>query len=115
MPHWGKSVATPGLAEPLVAVTGSQRPYIFDLPNLLSLPQGFEYRFRYRHCWVSPSIVRDLGAGKKDYVGRQMLVLFHSQESSRLIPIRAGTILGIEAIGPMTFVRFRVGDFFKVD
>lgn len=99
---------------PLLAVTGSQRPYIFDLPNLLSLPSGLEFRFRYRHCWVSDEIVQQLSStSTKHFVGREMVVLFHSEDSGRLLPIRAGSILGIEIIGPMTYVRFRVGAFFK--
>jgi hypothetical protein len=100
---------------PLVAVTGSQRPYIFDLPYLLSLPTGFEFRFRYRHRWVSQNVVRRVIDHHENFSGRELVVLFHSQDTKRLIPIRAGVVIGIESIGPMIFLRFRVGEFPRID
>jgi hypothetical protein len=99
---------------PLLTVTGSQRPYIYDLPHLLSLPAGFEFRFRYRHRWVDTTILAAIARNPHAYVGRRIVVIFHSQDSKRVIPIRLATILGIEPIGPMVFVRFRAGAFFKV-
>src|SRR6185503_14948358 len=102
-------------SNPLLAVTGSQRPYIFDLPHLISLPKGFEFRFRYRHRWVEKGLVKALTADPSLFVGREIVILYHSQEHKRVIPIRRGTILGLESLGPMVFVRFRVGEFVKVD
>lgn len=100
---------------PLLAVTGSQRPYIFDLPHLLSLPNGFEFRFRYRHRWVEKALVSAIASDPGSLVGREIVLLFHSQPSRRIIPIRRGTVIALESIGPMIFVRFRVGDFVKID
>jgi len=100
---------------PLLTVTGSQRPYIYDLPHLLSLPVGFEFRFRYRHRWVDRSISNAIAQNAQAYMGRRVVVIFHSQERKRVIPVRIATILGIEAVGPMMFVRFRAGEFFNVD
>jgi hypothetical protein len=96
---------------PLVAVTGSQRPYIFDLPHLLSLPKGFEFRFRYRPRWVEEKLVEQVVNQGETFAGREMVILFHSQDSKRLIPVRRGEVIAIESIGPMIFLRFRVGDF----
>jgi hypothetical protein len=101
--------------KPLVAVTGSQRPYVFDLPHLLAVPSGFEFRFRYRHKWVSESIQRELSEHSEAFRGRDLIVLFHSQETQRLIPLRKCTIVGLENLGPMIFLRFRVGPFASVD
>lgn len=102
-------------AKALITVTGSQRPYIYDLPHLLSLPSGFEFRFRYRHRWVDKTMVDVVSKDNRAYAGRQVVILFHSQDSKRVIPVRLATVLGIEAIGPMIFVRFRAGVFFKAD
>lgn len=96
---------------PLVAVTGSQRPYIFDLPHLLSLPKGFEFRFRYRPRWVEQKLVEQIVNQGETFAGREMVFLFHSQDSKRLIPVRRGEVIAVESIGPMIFLRFRVGDF----
>src|SRR4051812_43397128 len=83
-------------ARPLLAVTGSQHPYIFDLPHLLSLPEGFEFRFRYRHSWVDPRILADVGRHPSAFAKRDVIILFHSQESRQIIPIRKGTVIGLE-------------------
>lgn len=104
----------PGFNAPLLAVTGSQRPYIFDLPHLISLPTGFEFRFRYRHRWVEKALVQSILTNDDDLVGREIVILFHSRDSKRIIPIRRGIILGVESIGPMIFLKFRVGEFVKV-
>src|SRR5690349_8653050 len=91
---------------PLVAVTGSQRPYIFDLPHLLSLPKGFEFRFRYRPRWVDEKLVAQIVNHGETFAGRQMVILFHSQDSKRLIPVRRGEVIAFESVGPMIFLRF---------
>lgn len=96
---------------PLVAVTGSQRPYIFDLPHLLSLPKGFEFRFRYRPRWVDQELITQIADRGETFAGREMVILFHSQDSKRLIPVRRGVVIGFEWVGPMIFLRFRVGEF----
>ena len=100
---------------PLLTVTGSQRPYIYDLPHLLSLPSGFEFRFRYRHRWVSQEILDAIAKNGQAYAGRQVAIIFHSQDTQRVIPVRMATVLAIEPIGPMIFVRFRAGTFFRAD
>lgn len=107
---------------PLVAVTGSQRPYIFDLPQLLSLPDGFEYRFRYDRVWVADELRHELDqlrAGEANpserlLAGQALFVVFHSQERKALLPVRCCTVIGVELLGPMVFVRFRVGPLVRV-
>ncbi len=115
--------ATPAVEKPLVAITGSQPPYIFDLPQLLSLPDGVEFRFRYSYEWVSDelrtALGRDVGRHRRWFegpclTGKTLLLVFHSQESQRLLPLRRCTIVGAELLGPMVFVRFRVGPFASV-
>lgn len=107
----------------LIAVTGSQHPYIFDLPQLLSLPDGFEFRFRYRLQWVAADLRRELEElrwyswirkSEKVLAGRSLVLVFHSQEQRRLVPIRLCTVIAIELLGPMVFVRFRVGPIVRV-
>jgi hypothetical protein len=108
---------------PLVAVTGSQRPYIFDLPQLLSLPDGFEFRFRYHRIWVADDLEQELESlrnwkdvkpSQRMLAGETLFLVFHSQEQKRLAPVRCCTIIGIEPLGPMVFVRFRVGPVARV-
>lgn len=102
-------------ARPLIAITGSQKPYVYDLPHLLALPDGFEFRFRYRHQWVAPDIRRDLAAANTRHQGNDVILVFYSHETKRLLPLRKCTLVGLEDIGPMVYMRFQVGPFATVD
>jgi hypothetical protein len=100
-------------ATTLVAVTGSTVPYIYDLPHLLSLPPGFEGRFRYDRRWVDPQVRQALEAKEsaKALGGAKVLLTFHSRESRRLLPVRAGTVISVERLGPLYYLRFTVEEF----
>jgi|GEM_PF-3463657 len=91
----------------LFAVTGAERPYIFDLPHLLSLPWGFEFRFRYRETWVENKLVESLRAGA-DFADRKLIILFHSKHTERLLPIRSCRVVALEELGPVFYLRFAV-------
>ena len=93
------------------AITGSQRPYIYDLPQVLSLPEGFEFRFRYRHKWISNDVCDLIRSNPESLAGKGLVLLFHSQETKRVIPIRRATIVRVEEFGPLVHIRFRVGPF----
>ena len=82
-----------GRSELLVAVTGSQEPYIYDLPHLLSLPAEFEFRFRYRAFWVEPEVLAQVRSDRHAFAGSTLVILFHSQDKSRVLPIRRATII----------------------
>src|SRR6266513_572101 len=96
---------------PLVAVTGSQAPYIYDLPLLLSLPDGFEFRFRYHQIWVSNDVLREVDCTPQNMLRQPLIIVFHSQEQKRLLPLRRCTIVGIDKLGPLVFLRFALGPF----
>jgi hypothetical protein len=102
------------VAPTLIAITGSQKPYIYDLLHLLSLPAGFEGRFRYQSRWVSNATLDEIQTAPKRLVGRPLLLFFHSQDTSRLIPLRRATVVEAEVIGPVVFLRFSVGGFFDL-
>ena len=104
----------PTTVTPLVAVTGSQPPYIYDLPLLLSLPDGFEFRFRYHQMWVSNDVLRELEYTPRNALRRPLIVVFHSQEQKRLLPLRMCSVIGIDRLGPLVFIRFALGPFVKV-
>jgi len=99
--------------ETFFAVTGSQRPYIYDLPQVLSLPQGFEFRFRYRHQWIDGQLWDRIRNRPESFEGQDLLLLFHSQEEKRIVPLRRASIVRIEELGALVFIRFRLGEFVK--
>jgi len=99
--------------EAFFAVTGSQRPYIYDLPQVLSLPHGFEFRFRYRHQWIDNRLWDRIRNDAKSFEGRDLILLFHSQEEQRIVPLRRATIVRVEELGALVFIRFRLCEFVK--
>lgn len=96
--------------EAMVAVTSSTIPYLYDLPHILSLPRGFEARFRYFVDWVAPDVARSAdGAGL--FKGQDLILVFHSLETSRLLPLRSGKVIELKRRGPMYHLRFVVQEF----
>src|SRR5713101_2514365 len=108
------NVSVTAQVTPLVAVTGSQPPYIYDLPLLLSLPDGFEFRFRYHQIWVSNDVLGEMQSTPDQLLHRPLMVVFHSQEQKRLVPLRSCEVIGIDKLGPLVFLRFTVGPFVHV-
>jgi hypothetical protein len=95
----------------LVAITGSDVPYLYDLPQFQALPEGFEYRFRYKRTWVAPKVIESVKACAKNYVGQEVFLVFHSKIRKALIPLRFARVAAIELLGSIVFVRFRVSKF----
>ena len=62
----------------LVAVTSTNAPYLYDTPNVLSLPDGAEFRFRYQEKWTEAAL-RELAIGSADHLkGATVALGFHS-------------------------------------
>src|SRR3954463_2651088 len=97
--------------EPLVAVTSTNRPYLYDTPNVLSLPVGTEFRFRYQGRWVDPAIRNCVLGSPKELDGARLILVCHSQDTGHLIPLREAKVVRVEVLGPVTYVRFRAGAF----
>lgn len=101
--------------DPLVAITSSAAPYLSDVPQLLSLPPSFEFRFRYRRTWIEKSLLADIDDPVKREAliegQSEVLLLFHSLEEAALLPLRRCKLLRIEPLGPIVYVVFAVGDY----
>jgi hypothetical protein len=100
--------------KPLIAVTGSDKPYLYDLPHLLSLPAGFEFRFRYRHEWIEEELAAAIVRDPKSVRGRGLFIVFHSTSRSKVLPVRRATVVDVESAGAVVYLRFRVGGFIAV-
>ena len=94
----------------LIAVTGSKKPYLYDLPAVLALQKGGRSRFRYRQVWVDNRLLRDLRRGG-GYQQRELLLVFHSLELGRLVPLRWARVERIQEVGPLVHVCFSVSDY----
>ena len=98
-------------AKDLVAVTSTNEPYLYDAPNVLSLPEGAEFRFRYREPWVDPSLLVRSRETAEEFYRRRLVLVFHSQQTGHLVPLREASVVRVEVLGPVTYVRFKVGKF----
>ena len=97
----------------LVAVTSNNRPYVYDAPNVLSLPFGSEFRFRYQAKWTEEALRDAVIASSDRMKGSKVILVFHSEKSGSLVPLREAEVVRMEILGPVVYLRFRVGRFFN--
>ena len=79
-------------------------PYCFELNNFLAMPQGFNYRFRYRRFWM-PTI-----GDPKELEGLPLLIILRIFESGELIPLREATVERISEVGDVVHIEYRLGE-----
>lgn len=92
----------------LVAITGSQKPYVYDLPQILALPASLEFRFRYRDRWLDPEVRKQVN---QSVTSEPILLVFWSQKTKRLIPLRWARLQSLVKYGPVTYCSFTLRSF----
>lgn len=86
--------------------------YKQDILNLLCLPAGLHYRFRYRERWIPREVVENpsILEGKRAFI-----VYFHGatadESSKEFVPIREVQIDSVQPFGDILYVRFVTGGF----
>src|SRR5439155_16602982 len=86
--------------------------YRKDVLNLLCLPEGFEYRFRYRARWVDPGVFRNPSVLKGM---KSVVIYFHgsaTEQPREFVPIREVEIEDTEILGDILYIRFCTGKFY---
>jgi len=106
-------------SEILFLLTSTQEPYIKDALDLLFLPSGLEYRFRYRRKWLSEQF-QDKQIVKKLKNMNALLIHIESKllnngayKITEFIPIRRGKIIDIKYYGEILWVAFSLEDWIK--
>lgn len=89
----------------LVAVTGSRKPYVYDLPRLLAMPPQSVFRFRYRPQWVHREVY------ESDATPQPMLIVYWSHDQGRLVPLRWSRLRGLRKLGAFVHCEFVLGPF----
>jgi hypothetical protein len=90
----------------LCFIIHANRPYCFDLNDILALPSGLRYRNRFDVQWVQP----DLRDSIESLVGQRVLLTLRDPANNRLVPVRWGRLITAERYGRITFFEYLLGD-----
>jgi len=98
-------------------LTSTAFPYIKDALDLLFLPSGVHYRFRYRRAWVPPEFLTKEGAKKLNGT-KAIIVHIHTKKESEeaykileYIPLREAKIDEVKVLGEFLWIGFVLGDW----
>jgi hypothetical protein len=97
-----------GSSDLVVFTINARIPYLFDVPSLLGLPDGFLHRFRYKSHWfLSEEIEESLEKGKK-----AVIVFRDLQDDNPMnIPLRFCTIYDKYKIDDLTFIQVKLDGY----
>lgn len=88
-----------------------QRPYCFDLNDILALPAGFPYRNRFDRQWLDPA----LRQGIDQLIGKRVLLVLRDVDGNRLVPARWGRIFSAEWVGKVAFFEYQLAELIRYD
>lgn len=90
--------------------------YKRDVLNLLCLPEGVHYRFRYRERWVQKELTENPSVIE---CKRGLIIYFYGvtekETPKEFIPIREVTIDSVQKLGDILYVKFITGKLFNYD
>jgi len=103
--------------EKVFLLTSTAFPYIRDALDLLFLPSGVHYRFRYRRAWVPQEFLTKEGAKKLNGTNA-IIVHIHTKKESEeaykiheFIPLREAKIDEVKMLGEFLWIRFVLGNW----
>ena len=95
--------------------------YIQDMLNIIALPRGGLYQFRYEETIVDDQLSKLAGnsALLEKYIGQEVLLVYVQQKKNlpltesdvSYFPIRKGTITSISFEGKVFIIQFALTDF----
>jgi hypothetical protein len=93
----------------VIIIFNSIRPYAYEVNNILAVPDGFTYRFRFRHKWM-PTI-----ESPSDLVGRRGLVLLRDFDNAKFVPLRRIQVSNILEVGEVSYIEYVLEDIIEFD
>ena len=79
----------------VIIIVNTIPPYGYEINNIIGLPEGFPYRFRYRQWYIpeipDPSQISDCAG----------LIVLRNFETAKFIPVRKIRISNIRKVGDM--------------
>jgi hypothetical protein len=91
-----------------VIIVDAVRPYAYEINNILSLPQGFSYRCRYRQRRVRV----DRPADRLQRTDG--LVILRCFEDARLYPVRKIQVKNARKVGDIVYVEYILRDWIRL-
>jgi hypothetical protein len=91
-----------------IIIVDAVRPYAYEINNILSLPQGFSYRCRYRQRRVRV----DRPAERLQHTDG--LVILRCFENARLYPIRKIQVKNARKVGDIVYVEYILRDWIRL-
>jgi hypothetical protein len=101
-----------------VLSTSDARPkYSKDILNVLALPQGSKYQFRYENNYIPSDLKHHLAKNKGILKGVKVLIAFKSKlhENNFIVPIRWAVLDEIKKISDFYIIKFEIGNYPVVD
>lgn len=98
-------------------LTSTTFPYIKDALDLLFLPSGIHYRFRYRKEWLPAEFLTEEKA--EELTGKTAIIVhIHTRKEKEevyrileFIPLREAKIDNVRVLGEFLWIRFILGDW----
>src|SRR5437016_2624751 len=90
--------------------------YAQDIMNLLCLPEGVDYRFRYRAKWIPQEVMKNPSILKGT---KAAIVFFHgskpNEQLREFVPILEVQIDDAKALGDILYLQFTTGKLYEYD
>ncbi len=93
----------------VIIILNSIPPYAYEVNNILSLPNGSNYRFRFRKKWM-PTIKNPL-----DMIGQPGLIILRNFATAEFMPLRRIRISDILEIGEVSYIEYTLQDIIDFD
>ena len=93
----------------VVIIVNSIPPYAYEANNILALPNGFAYRFRFRRKWM-PTVENPMGLR-----GRSGLVVLRNFNTAEFVPLRRIRVSNILEVGEVYYIEYVLEDIMDFD
>lgn len=102
---------TRSTSETCCFIVHAVQPYKYDAMQILTVPEGFEYRLRYDVQWVDPALRSNIEGLEE----KQALVIFCDDSKNRFVPFRWARITTAHKVGSFFYFELELGALCKYE
>jgi hypothetical protein len=89
--------------------------YANDVLNVLALPKGYEYKFRYEQSYIEDSIRHTFHNDSKEFYNADVLLAFKSSNSNFVVPVRWARIIKVNKVTDFYNITYVLLDYPEID